>query len=207
MSKRLIIAPHADDEALGCGGVIAKYPQECTVVVLSDKNDGRMAEFARAKKVLGYADHIVAPFTTGMLTIDSRTVTSWLDDVIRDQRPDVLYLPTPGVHQDHIATYESGIRAARMSYTGRTCAPPTVLLYDVPSYTTALYPIPYPWSYYEVLTEDQINAKVAAISEYVSQNGGNFNPSEMVLEHAKYLGFRFGEAFIEQYATVREVVK
>jgi N-acetylglucosamine malate deacetylase 1 len=31
--KRLVLAPHCDDETLGCGGLLAKYPDECGVVV------------------------------------------------------------------------------------------------------------------------------------------------------------------------------
>ena len=32
MTKRLIIVPHADDEVLGCGGLLAKYPNEWVLI-------------------------------------------------------------------------------------------------------------------------------------------------------------------------------
>ena len=32
----LIVAPHPDDECIGCGGVLAKYGNQCDVVVLTD---------------------------------------------------------------------------------------------------------------------------------------------------------------------------
>lgn len=38
--KCLIIAPHADDESIGCGGILLKYPQNFEVVVLTDGGKG-----------------------------------------------------------------------------------------------------------------------------------------------------------------------
>lgn len=34
--KLCILAPHADDEAIGCGGLLAKYGRQCDVVLLTD---------------------------------------------------------------------------------------------------------------------------------------------------------------------------
>lgn len=208
MTKRLIIAPHADDESLGCGGLIAKYPEQCTVVVLSDKGDGRLEEFQRARKVLGYEEFIVAPFRTGELTDKGREVTSFLDTVVREIKPCHMYLPTPGAHQDHIGTYAAGLRASRLSYTDSSWFVPAVFLYDVPSYTTELFTIPYPWTRFEFLTEGQMALKVAAITEYASQAGSDaFSPAEMARGHAKFIGARIGDGYAEQYAVVREVVR
>lgn len=206
MTKRLIIAPHADDESLGCGGMLAKYPDECHVAVLSDKNDGRLAEFDRAKKVLGYPEHTIAPFATGTLTAESRPLTSWLSALVREVQPDILILPSPGAHQDHISAYESGIRAARYSYTGQAWSVPTVLLYEVPSYAVELYTTPYPWTRYELLTEAQMDLKAAAIDEYGSQALGTIKPSDMAKVHAKYVGTKYGGGYAEQYAVVRQAV-
>lgn len=32
----LILAPHPDDECIGAGGILARYPDLCRVVVLTD---------------------------------------------------------------------------------------------------------------------------------------------------------------------------
>lgn len=202
---RLIIAPHADDETLGCGGMIAKRPDDCTVAVLSDKGDGRLTELLVAKGILGYQNHIVAPFETGSLMGRSREVTSWLDGVIRDLRPDELYLPTPGSHQDHIAGYECGIRASRLSYTDSSWFVPTVLLYEIPSYSTDLYSIPYAWNRFEVLSEGHMSTKERAIAAYDSQMNGAFNPVKFARGHARFLGSQRNVAFVEQFAVVREM--
>jgi N-acetylglucosamine malate deacetylase 1 len=202
---KLIIAPHADDEVLGCGGLIAKEPWNIAVAVLSDKGDGRMDEFYAARAILQY-DHVyLAEFQTGTLTENARMLTTWIDAVIRSLHPTELYLPTPGAHQDHIAAYEAGIRAARLSYTNDAWFVPNVYLYDVPSYATDLYTIPYTWNRYVSLSDEQMKLKSEAIRAYDSQNKGRFRPDVLAEEHASFIGSKINVAWAEQYSVVREV--
>jgi LmbE family N-acetylglucosaminyl deacetylase len=35
-ARLLILAPHSDDESIGCGGLLASYPSQCEVVCLTD---------------------------------------------------------------------------------------------------------------------------------------------------------------------------
>lgn len=39
--KILIVAPHPDDESLGCGGLMAKYRNQCDVLLLTDGRKGK----------------------------------------------------------------------------------------------------------------------------------------------------------------------
>jgi LmbE family N-acetylglucosaminyl deacetylase len=204
--KKLILAPHADDESLGCGGVIAKDPDSVVVAVMSDKGDGRMGELEVARKALGYRNVVEVGFKTGTLMGESREVTSVLDQLITDVRPDELYLPTPGLHQDHLATYEAGLRASRKSYTGATWFTPTVLLYEVPSYDADLYQIPYTWSRFVSLSEDEMDRKAAAIRAYGSQANGSFDPATLARDHAAHLGGRANVRYVERYAVVRDII-
>lgn len=40
--KILIIAPHPDDECIGCGGLLSLYPEKCSVVVITDGSQGNI---------------------------------------------------------------------------------------------------------------------------------------------------------------------
>ena len=37
----LIVAPHPDDEAIGCGGILALYGDQCDVLILTDGSKGK----------------------------------------------------------------------------------------------------------------------------------------------------------------------
>lgn len=46
--KCLVIAPHPDDESIGCGGIMALYPDNFKVVCLTHSDDERRQEFENA---------------------------------------------------------------------------------------------------------------------------------------------------------------
>ena len=39
-ARILVLAPHADDETIGCGGFLLKYGKQCDVVLLTDGRYG-----------------------------------------------------------------------------------------------------------------------------------------------------------------------
>ncbi len=45
----LIVAPHADDEIIGTGGLIVKYASQCDVLLLSDGRRGRRKDSSRTE--------------------------------------------------------------------------------------------------------------------------------------------------------------
>lgn len=53
MSKKiLILSPHADDEVLGCGGIISKYTRDgyaVNVLILTNANVGAPELFTKKK--------------------------------------------------------------------------------------------------------------------------------------------------------------
>lgn len=48
--KALIIAPHADDESIGCGGFMTMFAQKCDVIILTDGAKGAYGSYLKQTK-------------------------------------------------------------------------------------------------------------------------------------------------------------
>ena len=113
--RRLVIAPHMDDESLGCGGLLAKYAEDSTVAVVTQSGDARRAEHARAMDLLGVTDIRCLEFDDGTTQQHMSELVARIDQVMSEVQPEEVYLPFPSLHQDHIGVYEAGMRSARLS--------------------------------------------------------------------------------------------
>ena len=204
-TTRLIVAPHADDEALGCGGLLAKYGPDSAVVVLARPDDVRYAELVRARAVLGYAELYLLDLVDGSVGDDMHDLVGQLDSLLSACRPEELYLPYPSAHQDHIAAYEAGMRTARLSMTEGHWFPPSVLVYDVPAYDVSLYPSDLRWNVFESLERQHVDAKARAVEAYDSQRVTGPHPANDVRQQAASHGSARRVAWAERYALVRAV--
>ena len=106
--KRIVIAPHIDDDVLGCGGIIDKD----TLVIYCGVDDyhvvsreERLKEADSVKEYLGndyklYHGHKVNNYKSVDL-IDEFSKT------INNHKPEEIYIPYPSYNQDHRAVYEA----------------------------------------------------------------------------------------------------
>lgn len=202
--KRLVLAPHCDDETLGCGGLLAKYP-DTGVLVVADPDPERRSEFDRAQKLLGFTDACFLGFKDGYVGVDMHSLVGALDEVVSELRPEELYLPFPSMHQDHIAVYEAGIRAGRLSMNPDHWFTPSIYVYDVAAYDVNMYPTDLKWNVFEPLSEDQVNAKVAALKEYSSQAVVGPHPINGIKELAQASGHARHLDYAEPFALIRLV--
>lgn len=204
---RLIVAPHADDEVLGCGGLLAKYPEECSVLVMAAPTPVRRREHNDARHVLGYRETRWALLPDGSLGQHMATMVTELDRVVRALQPSELYLPYPDLHQDHIATYEAGMRAARASMKKDHWYVPNVLVYDVAAYTLELRPTGLKFDTYEDISGDPVLAKGKAMDCYVSETAPPPSPANgaALIKQAEALGAMHHMHAVEQFATVRRI--
>ena len=126
----LIIAPHADDEVLGCGGLIEKacrYKNEGLVVVMAVGEvthphsqqtvtaNTRIKELKEALEVLGcHAFEIVYHDKDSLLdTIPKFEIISRIDQILDRFQPTMVFIPLPSYHQDHIVLFEACFAALR----------------------------------------------------------------------------------------------
>jgi N-acetylglucosamine malate deacetylase 1 len=137
-SKVAVLAPHMDDEVLGCGGTIARHVtagSDVTVIFLTDGRHGgagiaardghepdpheivrvRKAEARRAAQILGIRTLIFLDAEDSRLRAD-RLVAERLREILERERPDIVYLPffLEG-HLDHRAANDVLLAATRGS--------------------------------------------------------------------------------------------
>lgn len=203
--KRLVLAPHCDDETLGCGGLLAKYPDECGVVVCSEPDEVRRKEFKVAQEILGYSTAHFLDLPDGNIGADMHSLVGLLDEVVATYQPLELYLPFPSMHQDHVAVYEAGMRAGRLSMSEGHWFTPSLYIYDVAAYDVVLYPTDLTWNVFESLTEEHIDRKVDALSAYSSQAVTGPHPINSVKQQAAVVGNARQVAWAEPFALKRKV--
>ncbi len=122
--KILVLAPHADDEALGCGGTIALCVSKGAEVRVAAVSDGggmlsasgderaaiiekRRRETGEASRILGVAHMYYLDFPDGALRSHKVEIKEKIDDIVSQFRPDIVLSPSPmDAHDDHIAVSE-----------------------------------------------------------------------------------------------------
>lgn len=123
----LVLAPHGDDEVLGCGGVIAKYARlgaQIGVCIATEPYEPlwsaeyvrrRPKEIAKAHRALGVKKTFMLGFPTVKLDmVGQKEINDKLADVVRKFRPEVIYIPHAGdLNRDHRIVHEAALVCAR----------------------------------------------------------------------------------------------
>ena len=124
----LVIAPHPDDEVLGCGATMARHAaqgDQVYVLVVTrgipelfppEEIERTRQELRVAHGILGVADSLFLDYPAPKLdTVPEYKLAESISEVIHNVRPDVLYLPHRGdIHKDHKVVYSA------VSYTHLT---------------------------------------------------------------------------------------
>jgi LmbE family N-acetylglucosaminyl deacetylase len=197
--KVLAVGAHPDDIELGCAGTLARHVaagDEVTMLVLTPGESGpqgltsRIREQEAASAALG-AQLMWGPYDDGSIPT-GREIVALLDDAVRVTGADLVYTHAPhDTHQDHVATSQAVLSAARRMER--------VLFWQSPS-TTSFDPTVF------VDVESTLATKLAALRAHWSQ----VMQCPMVdLEHvevgARYWGSRARVSYAEAFLTPRFV--
>ena len=127
MKKKLIIAPHPDDEVLGAGGVIKKFSKEgheVYVLVITrgspkyysdEKIQNVRKEALAAHEILGVKQTAFLDFHAPELDITSNAeISKAISEYISKWKITDLFIPHRGdIHNDHRKVFEASLVAAR----------------------------------------------------------------------------------------------
>lgn len=214
----LVVAPHPDDEVLGCGGTIRRHFAAgdkiyLTVVTKAYRPEwpeafikNRPSQVAKANRVLGINQTFFLDFPTVQLdTIPQRTLNASLTKVVKTVRPDVVYLPHYGdLNRDHRLVFEAGLVAARPLHS----TVKKILSYEVLSETEWGLPDAdfTPTVYVEVTKT--FTRKIRAMKEYPSEIKPFPHPRslEAMEALAKKRGSECGRKLAEAFNLIRDII-
>lgn len=152
----LVISPHADDETLGCGGLLAKAKAcgastyVCVVSVGDLKHyvgngkttsgQTREKEFYAAMKVLKVDGCVILlKDSEKYMRLDAVPQRDLMEIIeehkglgINVLKPTLVAMPHPSSNQDHVAMFHAGFAACRPHVPSKKWVPQTVLVYEIP---------------------------------------------------------------------------
>ena len=224
MANVLVIAPHADDEILGCGGTIAKHIERgdsVYVAVMTNASIGapelfneeqikEIREEAKQSHIyLGIEDTFFFDFPAPQLEqYPQYKIANAINGLIKQTEAEILYIPHKGdLHLDHGVIYNASLVAAR-PVPGQFVK--TILAYETLSETEWGHPtveavfIP---TYFHTLTETHFSKKIGAMNFFESQLKPFPNTRSLeAIEHlGKLRGANVGAEYAEAFMLIRDI--
>lgn len=218
----VIVAPHPDDEVLGCGGVMARHAangDEVFVIVAtrgapelySDESVERTrAEARQAHAILGVRETRFLDFPAPKLDVTpGHLIADALAKQFQDLKPQRVYLPHHGdLHADHGRIYHATLVAARPL---ASCSVRQLLCYETLSETEWAPPIDgavfSPTVFVDIAAF--LPKKLDAMRCFASQLQPAPNPRslEAIEALARYRGSTVGVPAAEAFVLVRDVMR
>jgi len=208
--KALVVAPHADDETFGCGGTIAKLTGDGVQVdlLLGTLGNGMYNSYENRKRELNKALEILGVNNLWIIRggeegrMDSVPQVVWvshIEETIKQEQPQIVFIPYPSHHQDHIVLHQACMAAMRPG----VFQPEMILMYEY-TYPTWEVPDQYNGRMFVDITET-LPKKCLAINSYESQLRGDNTPvsSRAVRIMATTRGLSIGVQFAEMFYVIQ----
>lgn len=183
-NRVLVIAPHPDDESLGCGGVLAKHSAHGDTIKVIFLTSGEKGDFDRrygdqyvkhrrsdamkALTALGVSDCLFLDLPDQGLTTQRETLERNVATVLKEFMPTLIYAPSPWEpHFDHRAAFYAVYNLVR-----GIARPPGLALYEVGA------PLIFPDVVVDITTE--MARKREAIASYHTEH--NYQDYQTIIE-------------------------
>lgn len=213
----LVIAPHADDEVLGCGGLISKIKKDGGKVYVLIFNVGAVnkenpeeatirwkKETAKAMEFLKVDDYdIIFDSSLDNRYLDIKPLHTLIGIIESDSKvsldkvnPTIIAIPTShSHHQDHVKVFEACIAVLRPM---RKRLPKIVLSYEAPEHSRwSRYGIFEPNFYVDI--EKHLTNKIKAFYKYRSQIRLGGRDKNSIRAQAEYRGREIGKKYCEAF--------
>lgn len=219
----LVIAAHADDEALGCGGTMARYASagdEVHVVFLTDgvgargdrqdrAVEARRAAANEAARILGARAPIFLDFPDNQLdTVSLLEVTRSIETIADTLRPEIVYTHHAGdLNVDHRICHQAVLTAFR-AFPGQSVR--AIHGFEVCSSTEWAFasagPAFIPTRYVDISAF--LETKLAALNAYAMEmrDFPHIRSAKAVGALAVWRGACVGCDASEAFTTIREIV-
>lgn len=114
-NKVVVIAPHQDDEAIGCGGTVLKHVKNggrLEIIFCTHDTQSRMEEAKQAAKILGSKISHFLQFDNKILYKQTDALSESFTKLFLRIEPDVIFLPFAiDNHPSHIAISKAFVKA------------------------------------------------------------------------------------------------
>ena len=219
----LVIAPHSDDEVLGCGGLISKVKNEGGKVFVlifnlgfekddtkesQEKRKNEVREVMNLLKVDDY--HLVHDQSDNNRDLDAEPLHSLIEVIestsnvsLEKIAPTMVAIPTIfSHHQDHVHVHHACIAALRPISTPVSNI---VLSYEAPEHSRwSASGVFEPNLFVEI--DDVIENKIIAFNKYRSQIRPGSRDDDSIRNQAKYRGQEVGKNLCEAFYVHRFIL-
>jgi LmbE family N-acetylglucosaminyl deacetylase len=227
MKRVLRVSAHPDDDILGCGGFIAKYISrdvEFRVVFIAEGttcryeysriNDPgvreacnqRNSQGKQALQVLGVQSMAFYNLPCGRLDqtpiIDINKI---IEKEIREFQPDTVFTHSGNdANNDHVVIHRSTIMATRPLPSSSV---KSLYAYEILSSSEWRFTETFLPSYFEVLDDEHIRLKQAAIEKYETEVQKFPHPRSLegIITLAKFRGMQCGAKYAEAFSLIRAI--
>jgi LmbE family N-acetylglucosaminyl deacetylase len=224
----VILAPHADDEAMGCAGLMARLADAgAELHVLYFAVDGfhhygleretsyveRVAEIEAVLALFGgRCSHEIAYGGEDMIerldTVPRRDLVDRIERLLNERRPELLLIPSGRDYdQDHVAVFQAAHAAARpiAEQFGKWLVP-HVLAYEMSKLQWATEPLPRSTAFCDITAV--LERKLEAIRRYATQArpSPHVRSPESVRALATLRGAEVGVESAEAFEVLRTVL-